>query len=102
MVRKSLCFMYTPVCILIFKFFFPLILQQVEAFMLYYEENGGILHLLQQFMLVLLKRYEHKWPAAAAKMYTEIYPRVRLVDQRQLFVMKLGNLVEHLNLLLFL
>ncbi|XP_037772474.1 uncharacterized protein LOC119568143 [Penaeus monodon] len=50
---------------------------QVEAFMLYYEENGGILHLLQQFMLVLLKRYEHKWPTAAAKMYTEIYPRVR-------------------------
>ncbi|KAK7071146.1 hypothetical protein SK128_009756 [Halocaridina rubra] len=51
---------------------------QVQAFLLRFEENGGILHLLQQFVRILLRRHKnHLWPISAAKMFTQSYPRVR-------------------------
>ncbi|KAK4314950.1 hypothetical protein Pmani_013818 [Petrolisthes manimaculis] len=52
--------------------------KQVEAFLLRYEENGGILDLLQPFLTILWKRQGSKvWPISAANIFTEVYPRVR-------------------------
>ncbi|XP_064089547.1 calcineurin-binding protein cabin-1-like [Macrobrachium nipponense] len=50
---------------------------QVQAFLLKFESNGGILHLLQQFLKVLMKRHKYVWPISAAKVFMEVYPRVR-------------------------
>ncbi|XP_068250367.1 uncharacterized protein [Palaemon carinicauda] len=50
---------------------------QVRAFLLKFENNGGILHLLQQFLKVLMKRHKYVWPIDAAKVFIEVYPRVR-------------------------
>ncbi|KAK8728594.1 hypothetical protein OTU49_009037, partial [Cherax quadricarinatus] len=50
---------------------------QVEAFLLRHEENGGILDLSQQFLQILFHKHGKLWPLAAAKMFIEIYPRVR-------------------------
>lgn len=50
---------------------------QVEAFLLLHEENGGILDLLQQFLLILMKQHQKVWPITAARIFTEMYPRVR-------------------------
>uniref|UniRef100_A0A0P4W3M8 Calcineurin-binding protein cabin-1 MEF2-binding domain-containing protein n=1 Tax=Scylla olivacea TaxID=85551 RepID=A0A0P4W3M8_SCYOL len=51
--------------------------EQVEAFLLCHEENGGILHLLQLCLLTLYRRHLKAWPSLPAKLFTEIYPRVR-------------------------
>ncbi|MPC31895.1 hypothetical protein E2C01_025195 [Portunus trituberculatus] len=51
--------------------------EQVEAFLLCHEENGGILHLLQLCLITLYKKHSKTWPSLPAKLFTEIYPRVR-------------------------
>ncbi|XP_042206107.1 uncharacterized protein LOC121855286 isoform X2 [Homarus americanus] len=51
--------------------------EQVEAFLMRHEENGGILDLSQQFLRILLKKHGKLWPVMAAKMFIEMYPRVR-------------------------
>ncbi|KAG0693727.1 Calcineurin-binding protein cabin-1 [Chionoecetes opilio] len=51
--------------------------EQVEAFLLCYEENGGVHHLLQLCLITLYKRHLRDWSVLLAKLYTQIYPRVR-------------------------
>ncbi|CAL4068068.1 unnamed protein product, partial [Meganyctiphanes norvegica] len=51
--------------------------KEVESFLMRYKINGGIFHLLQQLLRLQLTKNDKVWPLSSAKLFNEIYPRVR-------------------------